>query len=89
MIELLEQALCRSVRLWRLENNTQCFQATETVYSAALRHLPRTEGTYCGRRSDGEFNLRGRDDLARDSLKHIRIATQRGAKFPATDATTM
>ena len=43
MIELLEQALCRSVRLWRLENNTQCFQVTETVYSAALRHLPRTE----------------------------------------------
>ena len=43
MLELLEQALCRPVRLRCLEDNTQCFQAAETGYSAALRHLPRTE----------------------------------------------
>ena len=43
MLELLEQALCRPVRLRCLEENTQCLQAAETGYSAALRHLPRTE----------------------------------------------
>ena len=43
MLELLEQALCSSVRLRYLEDNTQCLQAAETGYSAALRHLPRTE----------------------------------------------
>ena len=46
MMELLEQALCRPVRLRYLEGNTQCLQAADTGdtgYSAALRHLPRTE----------------------------------------------
>ena len=43
MMELLEQALCRPVRLRCLEDNTKCLQAAETGYSAALRHLPRTE----------------------------------------------
>ena len=43
MLELLEQALCRPVRLRCLEDNTQCIKAAETGYSAALRHLPRTE----------------------------------------------
>ena len=42
MLELLEQALCRPVRLRCLEDNTQCLQAAETGYSAALRHLPGT-----------------------------------------------
>ena len=43
MLELLEQALGRPVRLRCLEDNTQCPQAAETGYSAALRNLPRTE----------------------------------------------
>ena len=43
MLVLLEQALCRPVRPRCLENDTQCFQAPETGYSAALWHLPRTE----------------------------------------------
>ena len=43
MLELLEQALCRPVRPRCLEDNTQCLQAAGTGYSAALRHLPRTE----------------------------------------------
>ena len=43
MLELLEQALCRPVKLRCLDDNTQCLQAAETGYSAALRHLPRTE----------------------------------------------
>ena len=42
MMELLEQALRRPVRLRCLEDNTQCFQAADTGYLAALRHLPRT-----------------------------------------------
>ena len=42
MPELLEQALCRPVRLRCSEDNTQCLQAAGTG-SAALRHLPRTE----------------------------------------------
>ena len=43
MLGLLEQTLCRPVRLRCLQDNTQCLQAAETGYSAALRHLPRTE----------------------------------------------
>ena len=43
MMELLEHALGRPIRLRCLEDNTQCLQAAETGYSAALRHLPRTE----------------------------------------------
>ena len=43
MLELLEQALGRPVRLRCLEDNTQCLQAAETGYSVALRYLPRTE----------------------------------------------
>ena len=43
MLGLFEQALGRPVRLRCLEDNTQCLQAAETSYSAALRHLPRTE----------------------------------------------
>ena len=40
MLELLEQALGRPVRPRCLEDNTQCIQAADTGYSAALRHLP-------------------------------------------------
>ena len=43
MMELLEHALGRPIRLRCLEDNTQCLQAADTGYSAALRHLPRTE----------------------------------------------
>ena len=43
MMELLEHALGRPSRLRCLEGNTQCLQAAGTGYSAALRHLPRTE----------------------------------------------
>jgi hypothetical protein len=43
MMELLEAALGRPIKLVCLEDNTQCIQAAETGYSAALRHLPRTE----------------------------------------------
>ena len=43
MLKLLEQALCKPVRLRCLEDNIQCIQAAETGYSAALRHLPRKE----------------------------------------------
>ena len=35
MMELLEHALGRPIRLRCLENNTQCLQAAETGYSAA------------------------------------------------------
>ena len=42
-MELLEHALGRPILLRCLEDNTQCLQAAETGYSAALRHLPRTE----------------------------------------------
>ena len=42
-MELLEHALGRPIRLRCLEENTQRLQAAETGYSAALRHLPRTE----------------------------------------------
>ena len=42
MLELLEHALDRPLRLRCLEDNTQCIQAADTGYSAALR-LPRTE----------------------------------------------
>ena len=48
MMGLLGQALCRPVRLRCLEDNTQCVQAAETGYSAALRHLPRTERISAG-----------------------------------------
>ena len=43
MMGLLEHALGRPIRLRCLEDDTQCLQAAETGYSAALRHLPRTE----------------------------------------------
>ena len=43
MPELLDAALGREVKLVCLEDNTQCIQAATTGYSAALRHLPRTE----------------------------------------------
>ena len=43
MMELLERALARPVKLRCLEDNTQCLQAAEIGYSPALRHLPRTE----------------------------------------------
>ena len=48
MLELLE--LCRPVRLrcLRTTPNAQCLQAAETCYSAALRHLPRTERILVG-----------------------------------------
>ena len=42
MMGLLEQALCRLVRLRCLKDNTQYLQAAGTGYSAALRHLLRT-----------------------------------------------
>ena len=43
MMELLEHARGRPTRPRCLEDNTQCLQVAETGYSAALRHLPRTE----------------------------------------------
>ena len=43
MIELLEAALGRELKMVCLEDNTQCIQAASSGYSAALRHLPRTE----------------------------------------------
>ena len=43
MLELLEQALGRPVRLRCLRDNTQCIKVADTGYSAALRHLPQTE----------------------------------------------
>ena len=43
MMELLEHALGRPIRLRCLEDNKQCLQAVDTGYSAALRHLLRTE----------------------------------------------
>eukprot|EP00972_Heterocapsa_arctica_P084698 12474652-Heterocapsa_arctica.AAC.1 len=43
MIDLFSHALGRSVGLTCLEDNTQCIAAARTGYSAALRHLARTE----------------------------------------------
>ena len=48
MMELLEHALGRPIRLRCLEDNTQCLQAAETGYSVALKHLPRTERISAG-----------------------------------------
>ena len=43
MMDLLEQALGRPIRLVCLEDNTQCITAVENGYSPSLKHLPRTE----------------------------------------------
>ena len=43
MMELLEHALGRPIRIRCLEDNTQCLQAADTGYSATLSHLYRTE----------------------------------------------
>ena len=43
MIDLLSTALGRDLVLDAREDNTQCISAVRTGYSAALRHLPRTE----------------------------------------------
>ena len=43
ILVLLEHALGRLVKLRGLADNTQRLQVTETGYSAAPRHLPRTE----------------------------------------------
>ena len=48
MLELVEYSLGRPIRLRCLEDNSQCFQAAETGYSAVLRHLPRTERVSIG-----------------------------------------
>ena len=43
LLELFNEALSRRVMLECREDNTQCISAVRTGYSAALRHLPRTE----------------------------------------------
>ena len=43
LLELFCEALNRKVMLECRENNTQCISAVKSGYSAALRHLPRTE----------------------------------------------
>ena len=43
MLDLLREALGRDVHLDTREDNTQCISAVRNGYSAALRHLPRTE----------------------------------------------
>jgi hypothetical protein len=43
MVDLFSQALGRDVGLLCLEDNTQCIAAVKKGYSAALRHLARTE----------------------------------------------
>ena len=43
MLDLLSTALRREVHLNAREDNTQCLAAVKNGYSAALRHLPRTE----------------------------------------------
>jgi hypothetical protein len=43
LLDLMSAALGRSVCLECREDNTQCITAVKTGYSAALRHLPRTE----------------------------------------------
>ena len=43
MLDLLSTALRREVHLDAREDNTQCLAAVKNGYSAALRHLPRTE----------------------------------------------
>ena len=43
MMELLEHALGRPIRLRCLEDDNECVLAIDTGYSAALRHLLRTE----------------------------------------------
>ena len=43
MLDLLEQALGRQIKLLCLEDNTQCIAACNSGYSKALAHLARTE----------------------------------------------
>ena len=43
LLELFSEAMNRRVMLECREDNTQCISAVRTGYSAALRHLPRTE----------------------------------------------
>eukprot|EP00972_Heterocapsa_arctica_P007754 1129150-Heterocapsa_arctica.AAC.1 len=43
MVDLFSQARGRSVGLTCQGHNTQCIAAVRTGYSAALRHLARTE----------------------------------------------
>ena len=43
LLGLFSGALGRKVTLECREDNTQCISAVKTGYSAALRHLPRTE----------------------------------------------
>ena len=43
LLELFSEALNRKVMLECREDNTQCISAVKSGYSAALRHLPRTE----------------------------------------------
>ena len=43
MLDLLEQALGRQIKLLCLEDNTQCIAASNSGYSNALAHLARTE----------------------------------------------
>ena len=43
LLELFGEALNRKVMLECREDNTQCISAVKSGYSAALRHLPRTE----------------------------------------------
>ena len=43
LLGLFSEALGRTVTLECREDNTQCISAVKSGYSAALRHLPRTE----------------------------------------------
>ena len=43
MLDLLSTALRREAHLNARDDNTQCLAAVKNGYSAALRHLPRTE----------------------------------------------
>ena len=43
LLGLFSEALGRNVTLECREDNTQCISAVKSGYSAALRHLPRTE----------------------------------------------
>ena len=76
MLDLLSAALGREVHLDAREDNTQCISAVRSGYSAALRHLPRTERIALS--TCHEIFV---EDAARHSLNYERSETHKGDVF--------
>jgi len=76
MLDLLRATLGREVHLDTREDNTQCISAVRTGYSAALRHLPRTE-----RISLSVCHKIYVEDAERHSLNHGATENHKGDIF--------